>query len=337
MLDSGRRSVKSIPDPVHWWFTTHPLFQWPFGVGEPYLLSPDRYDVYGQHVQPLNNLAGLAGYTQLATANEAAIVLANNDRTVFKGYFDGQSDDGNAGPMWGNLAYHLLYGFTNNNIPWIAESPPSGQLAPGASQTVNITVDAAQLTAGTYPTRILLYSNSGRLAAVEIPVSVIVPGYRTAVNCGGAAYTDKAEGDVWKADKVYAAGSYGYVNAKGAAATIKGDIKLTTDDPLYAAYRSDPLEYKFDGLPVGNYRLELLFAEPLKTKPNLRVFDVIAEGSAVLPAHDIFYEVGVTSADKHSFFFPVTDGQMNVRLVLRRGQASPIVSAIRVTHRPDKK
>ena len=53
------------------------------------------------------------------------------------------------------------------------------------------------------------------------------------------------------------------------------------------------------------------------------------------PAHDIACEVGTLTADQHVFFVPVTDGQLNVRFVTRRGFAQPIVNAIQVVHRPD--
>jgi hypothetical protein len=58
------------------------------------------------------------------------------------------------------------------------------------------------------------------------------------------------------------------------------------------------------------------------------VFDVIAENTVLLPAHDVAAEVGSLAADQHTFTLQVTDGQLNIRFA-RRGFAPPIVNAIR--------
>lgn len=42
---------------------------------------------------------------------------------------------------------------------------------------------------------------------------------------------------------------------------------------------------------------------------------MIVEGSLVLPAHDITYEVGNRSADDHEFLVGVSDGQLSIRFV----------------------
>lgn len=66
------------------------------------------------------------------------------------------------------------------------------------------------------------------------------------------------------------------------------------------------------------------------------MFDVIAElNNILLPAHDIAFEVNNLTADDHIFYLTVTDGQLNLRFVARRGYAAPIVDAIRIVHRPD--
>ncbi len=63
---------------------------------------------------------------------------------------------------------------------------------------------------------------------------------------------------------------------------------------------------------------------------------MIIEGNLVLPAFDIAGEVGQNTADDKSFFLPVTDGQMNIRFILRQADKEPLINAIRVTHRPDR-
>ena len=57
----------------------------------------------------------------------------------------------------------------------------------------------------------------------------------------------------------------------------------------------------------------------------------------VLFAHDIILDAGGNfTADDHSFFLNVTDGQLNARFIERRGFGQPVINAIRVTHRPDR-
>lgn len=117
--------------------------------------------------------------------------------------------------------------------------------------------------------------------------------------------------------------------------TGKG-ISGTDDDPLYQDLRQGILEYRFDGLPAGVYEVDLRFAEVKPTQPNGRLYDVLIEGSVVLYAHDTALEVGSFAADNHTFNVSVTDGQLNVRFLPRRGYAQPIINAVRVTHRPDR-
>ncbi len=159
--------------------------------------------------------------------------------------------------------------------------------------------------------------------------------YQQRVNAGGSQYVDIA-GNTWAADQQYTAGSFGYTNSSAHVAKTKKAIAGTDDDPLYQSQRVDPVEYRFDGLPNGSYLVELRFAEVKNTNPGTRLFDVILEGTLVLPAHDVAGEVGSFAADHHTFIVAVTDGQLNIRLVGPRGYAPPIINAISVTHQPGR-
>jgi Malectin domain len=147
-------------------------------------------------------------------------------------------------------------------------------------------------------------------------------------------YTDRS-GDPWAADRAYSAGSWGYIGTTNFDKT-KSPIGGTDDDPLYQDERRGSMEYRFDGLPNGVYQLELRFDELQNQKPGQRLFDVIAEGSLILPALDVSGEAGRLNALDKTFFMPVTDGTMNVRFIARQGSKEPIINAIRVTHRPDR-
>lgn len=82
--------------------------------------------------------------------------------------------------------------------------------------------------------------------------------------------------------------------------------------------------------------MELGFAELSSTKPNKRVFDVMAEGTQVLPSLDIALEAGTYTALTRTYTVTVTDGVLNVRFVAHGGYGKPLLNSLRVTDRPDK-
>jgi hypothetical protein len=170
-------------------------------------------------------------------------------------------------------------------------------------------------------------------------VKLIVSAYQRLVNCGGSSYVDASQ-DTWLADQKYAklsADPWGYTNNLSISRSTTSPIYGTTDDPLYQDQRIDPWEYRFDGLPPAMYEVRLMFAEYLHTKILKRLFDVTIEGELEpsLYALDIFYEAGRYSADDHICIVPVTDGQLNIRIVHRGFFDFPFLNAIGVTERPD--
>ncbi|HEU4347225.1 MAG TPA: malectin domain-containing carbohydrate-binding protein, partial [Actinoplanes sp.] len=219
------------------------------------------------------------------------------------------------------------------DVPWLSVTPGSGTLAPGASQAVTVTVDTTGLQPGVYRARVVILSNDPRNPLLQVPVTLAVPAYYRAVEAGGGDYTDRA-GDLWSADRQYAPGGFGYTNRSAREARTTRPISGTEDDRLYQTQRVNPTEYRFDGLPTGVYEVDLGFAEVSVRQPGTRLFDVIAENTVLLPAHDAAGEVGSFAADRHRARIAVTDGQLNIRFVERRGYAPPIVNAIRVVDQP---
>jgi subtilisin family serine protease len=329
------------PDPVHFWQPGHPAFSIPEQVPELTELAVGRCGICGLAGNARPGFAALAGYTTPGPdPDQAAMLLGNDNRTVFKGFPDGPNDadrdfDGvrDGVELWTNLIVGLETGFSPSYVPWLAASPTSGTLAPGRSQAVNVTVDTTGLAPGVYSATLFIRSNSGREPSLQVPVTLTMPAYYQAVDAAGGAYTDRA-GDLWSADRQYAAGGFGYTNPSATMASTKKAISGTEDDPLYQTQRVNPTEYRFDGLPNGAYQVELGFAELTPRAPGTRLFDVIAENTVLLQSHDVAAEVGSLAADQHTFTVQVTDGQLNLRFVERRGFALPIVNAIRVFHRP---
>jgi malectin (di-glucose binding ER protein)/BACON domain-containing protein len=234
-----------------------------------------------------------------------------------------------------NKAYLLDSGVPAfSDVPWLSVDPSSGTLAVGKSQTLTVSVDTTGLTPGVYLASIFVRSNSGRENRLRIPVSLIVTAYQQGVNAGGAAYKDTLS-DPWAADQAYTSGKWGYVQKSSTATTTKA-ITGTNDQTLFKSQRIDPYAYRFDNVPNGVYQVELRFAELQGDKIGKRLFDVIVEDTMVLPAHDITYQVGTLAADSYTFFVPVADNRMDVRLVPRAKSDKPVVNALRVTHRPDR-
>ena len=221
-----------------------------------------------------------------------------------------------------------------NDVPWLSEQPESGALAPGASQEITVRIDSTGLEPGVYLATLFVSSNSGRTPLLPMRISLIVPEYQQGVNTGGPLFADHL-GDTWAADRQYSRGSWGYLRPSPLVMT-GFPIAGTQDGPLYQNGRAGLIEYFFDGLPSGVYQLELRFAELEGKTRTQRIFDVVAENNLLLPAHDIAGEVGPLSADDHTFFIPVTDGQLVLRFIPRAGFGEPLINAIRATHRPDR-
>ncbi|RKG85176.1 hypothetical protein D7W82_20195 [Corallococcus sp. CA049B] len=318
------------------------------------LSHPDRGAVLGQCSPPDGAISGLAwngsfGVLWAATnsptdtiyeLNPATCTVLNTLAHPNPGYNGGGLEMDEQGNLWmvaqGTRQVYLMESgvpaFTD--VPWLSERPRRGTLAPGRTQEIAVTVDTTGLAPGVYQATVFVRTNSGRQPLLQTRISLIVPAYQQAVNSGGAAFVDHLA-DRWAADQRYRQGGWGFLEPSERVATTR-PIAGTVDDPLYQRARRGFVEYRFDNLPPGVYQLELRFAE-IQDQPRLRrVYDVVAETQLVLPAHDIANEVGQLTADDHSFFLTVTDGQLNLRLVPRDGFGVPLINAIRVTQRPDR-
>ncbi|HEY0606722.1 MAG TPA: carboxypeptidase regulatory-like domain-containing protein [Herpetosiphonaceae bacterium] len=229
----------------------------------------------------------------------------------------------------------LTWTLTSSGESWISATPTSGTLAPSASQNLTVSLNAAGLQPGVYNATLTVESNSGRQPTLPVAVKLIVPGYRQGVDAGStSSYTD-ANGDAWAADKKFATGSWGYLY-KGSEQSTSKAIANTTDDKLYQTVRQGTNEYRFENVPNGVYQIEFRFAEIKDIAGNKRIFDVTVEDQFVLAAYDISGRVGKYTADDRSFFVTVTDGQLNIKVVSRKGYQEAILNSLRVTHRPDR-
>ncbi|MET0133613.1 MAG: malectin domain-containing carbohydrate-binding protein, partial [Kibdelosporangium sp.] len=219
------------------------------------------------------------------------------------------------------------------DVPWLSESATAGSLGAGVGQQIELTIDATNLQPGVHAATIFLISNAAKRSTIGIPVKVIVPKSRLALDAGGTGGVD-ALGDTWSPDQAYSSGGAGWLGQASKPVSTTEAISGTSDQPLYQTQREGAYEYRFDGVAKGTYQLELNYAELGWTDPNARLFDVIVEGRLLTPALDVAGEVGGFAALAQSHFVQVDDGQLNVRFVARTG--APILNGIRLTERPDK-
>lgn len=143
--------------------------------------------------------------------------------------------------------------------------------------------------------------------------------YEVRVNAGGPDYVDSTA-RLWQADKVHAAGSWGYVGGS-AHSDGRPDLPiLDTPDPTL--YRTDrwwsPAPYpdggyKFDVPIAGLYEVEMHFAETYWSSAGKRVFDVWLEGQVVLDRFDIVQQAGSWRRAKVvTRVVQVSDGTLNI-------------------------
>ncbi len=157
--------------------------------------------------------------------------------------------------------------------------------------------------------------------------------YDQTVNAGGPGYAS-GSGVYWSPDRQYTLNSWGYTNTSSTISETRKTIAGTADVTVYRTQRVSPAEYRFDGLTPGTYQVTVGFAEFRKVKRGARVADIVAEGTTVLPAHDVMAHAAIYTADAHTFTIAVNDGQLNLLFVPRPGSQPAIVNAIRVVKQP---
>ncbi|MFJ6635917.1 S8 family serine peptidase [Streptomyces sp. NPDC091376] len=220
--------------------------------------------------------------------------------------------------------------------PWLTVTPAAGDLPTDGRSALTLAVDTTGVAPGTVlTTGLRITSASGRSPELAVPIKVVVPRYQVALDAGSDKAGVDSLSDAWSPDRKYTPGSYGYQGSTSVKSTSRA-IAGTQDQRLFRDARQGMYEYRFDNVPNGTYTVELGFAELSSTKPNKRVFDVLAEGTEVLPALDIALEAGTYTALNRTYTVTVTDGTLNVRFVSHTGFGKPLLNTLRVTERPDK-
>lgn len=165
--------VGDPPDPVYWWSASHPLFNQPEGVPQFTSLDGGIFGVYGQNVNAIGDGVALAGYALTETAGQAGLIVANEGRTIFRGFLDAQNsadldaDDKSDGmELWENLISYSLAG-----LAFHLENLPSLPHSLGVGEAVSFNVVYEPEYPGTNYGRVTIYNNDADEPAVEVQLS----------------------------------------------------------------------------------------------------------------------------------------------------------------------
>ena len=107
---------------------------------------------------------------------------------------------------------------------------------------------------------------------------------------------------------------------------------------MHQTLRESTSGYRFDNLPAGTYVVEMNVSEPRPTLTSgRRVFDVWVNGRQVIAGYDPVAAVGTLALDHREFEVTVVEGgAIAIDFGAIRGKLPPIVTSVRVTHRPDR-
>ncbi len=136
-------------------------------------------------------------------------------------------------------------------------------------------------------------------------------------------------GDVTLVDGRVFGSATGFIG--GTERTSPFAVAGTEDDRLYSSMRYGT-DFSFSRqLPNGNYTIYLHMTEPTQTTAGARLFDVFAEGAAVLTNYDVVARAGFATAHKVAVPVTIVDGQLNIQF---QGKVSTaIISAIVIAPR----
>ncbi|MDT7830227.1 malectin domain-containing carbohydrate-binding protein [Pricia sp. S334] len=252
--------------------------------------------------------------TTIQAGNEAPVVNAGEDRTVFPPSvtLNGTAND----PDGGALTYE-----------WTQQSGPNTAVLSGDA-TANLT--ASDLVEGDYVFRLTVTDDEGDIRFDEITITVSSQSGAVRINAGGPTF--EFEGDSWFEDQYFSGGT-----------DFNSSIEIanTTNDQLYQTERyttGNTLVYEIP-IAQGDHDVNLHFAEIYYGLPGggssggagSRVFNVDVEGQAQLENYDIFVaadNAGATAVVESFTGINVTDGFLTV--TLSKITENPKISGIEI-------
>ena len=207
-----------------------------------------------------------------------------------------------------------------NNDPWFTKiSPTNGQLDPGYSHEVIVTINRNGLTDTTYQGTVAVETNGG-----DEEVDLFVDTYNKplSINCGGYEYVDKNDHS-WFYDLGFEGGQ---------TSQCDENINNTDDDQLYQNARIGMTKYQFAVQKNGFYKISLHFTEFQHSAAGERIFDVQIEDNLFLEDFDIYAENGSYFAVVHEANIEVTDNLLDISFIPKVG--APCISASEIHQIP---
>ncbi|HEX5013824.1 MAG TPA: carboxypeptidase regulatory-like domain-containing protein [Candidatus Limnocylindrales bacterium] len=169
------------PQPVFWWQPDHPAFTFPEEAPEQTDVQAIGFGINGQRGDPLEGATAIGGYTTPGPDDgQATLILANEERTAFRGFFDAVNDadlDGDDIPdgveLWENLAFGIGQGFFTD-VPWLSESPQAGTVGSHKTKPITLTIGDASLAPGEYRGTVVFQTNAPKPRTVSVDVTLTV-------------------------------------------------------------------------------------------------------------------------------------------------------------------
>jgi beta-galactosidase len=136
-----------------------------------------------------------------------------------------------------------------------------------------------------------------------------------------------ASGTRYGSDLYFVGGRAGALNAPDTPPS-KRIVVPGADAPLYDTFREGDFGYRVP-LPNGRYQVSLTFIEPTAASAGERIFDVDANGVAMIANLDVFAAAGGTRRPlRRQFEAPVEQGEL--RLDFRPHRGSALVSSLSI-------
>ena len=166
----------TTPEPIGWTDEDPKLFAVPNDVPE-FTILEDAYAVDGQQVETLPGATVMAVRTGAEEAPDpAAIIVANNGRSLFRGFMDGANPNDLDGDgrldrfeLWRNVVLRML----GEDVPWLATA--SEITVPAGSQTaLEVRLETGGMDLGTWASQLVLRSNEAVFSTYTVEVRMTV-------------------------------------------------------------------------------------------------------------------------------------------------------------------
>ena len=169
----------TTPQPVYWTGAEPRFFAVPDDVPRFTELA-EFYNIDGHRIEVLPGTTILASLedSERAGPDAAAMVLANDDRTLFRAFMDGNNicdcdADGRLDTveLWRDLVIQML----GEDMPWLATAA-EGVVPAGGQLALEVRLDATDLAPGTAGATLLLRSNEAVFSTYTLDVRLEVSG-----------------------------------------------------------------------------------------------------------------------------------------------------------------